>query len=237
MQHRQVQFAQEWVDKQQPRLELRAGYLWRHNVAGHSKLEARLARLVDVRLPKAQQAIIDSGVSRKADISKLCEGLRPTTYEIAEVKWLLELIDGDMPLPLRQRQLSTKPAPGRAPQKRKSKRPSKRSAQRYRGSGHYSATLPGIPSRRGRPARPASATSIDDDNVSADSMDDFIDDDDDNDQNEVASEAPSAATSADATADATAGHFASMSLGSTARERSFVPACNMTAEEFAAELR
>ncbi|KAJ2325538.1 hypothetical protein GGI00_005008 [Coemansia sp. RSA 2681] len=108
-------FFDEWVAKKQPRLELHASYLWRRHNAGRSHLEQRLARIEGERLPKAQDAVVDSGVSRKADIVKLCGGLRLTLDELLDVAWLLDLTAGPQPLSLRQHQLSLTQAPDRGP--------------------------------------------------------------------------------------------------------------------------
>ncbi|KAJ2740541.1 hypothetical protein GGI20_005752, partial [Coemansia sp. BCRC 34301] len=224
LQQRQTLLTEEWLAKQQPRLELRASYLWRRNVAKRGLLEKRLNRLVDEHLPKMQQAVVDSGVARKAEMVKLCENLRPTTDAIAEIKWLLELTAGPQPLPLRQP--ISKQARDRSPRRRKSVRPRKRMTQRYHSIG-YSCTLPGLSIRQGRPSRSACAIATDDDDTSDDSMADFIDDDD---------EVPPVAN-----AGSTTGRFASMDLSGTtlapAIERSIVSGPSMSADMFAAELR
>ncbi|KAJ2883767.1 hypothetical protein H4R27_002537 [Coemansia aciculifera] len=187
MQQRLALFYSEWQAKQQPRLELRACSLWRSNVAGRIRLETNLAKLVDERLPKIQRAVIDSGEARKSKIISLCENLRVTADQISEIKWLLELTSGPQPLPLRShhaRKQNMDQAPDHGPRRntRKLIRPQKRVAQRYY-SARASATLPGLSSRLNHPghlARPANGGSDgDDDDITMDSMDDFIDDNDD----------------------------------------------------------
>ncbi|KAJ2064655.1 hypothetical protein GGI17_000797 [Coemansia sp. S146] len=189
MQQRLALFYSEWQAKQQPRLELRACSLWRSNVAGRIRLETNLAKLVDERLPKIQRAVIDSGEARKSKIVTLCENLRVTADQISEIKWLLELTSGPQPLPLRSRHVRKQnmdQALDHGPRRntRKLIRPRKRVAQRYY-SARASATLPGLSSRLNRPghlARPANGDSDNnDDDITMDSMDDFIDDDDDGD--------------------------------------------------------
>ncbi|KAJ2801684.1 hypothetical protein H4S07_004869, partial [Coemansia furcata] len=187
MQQRLAVFSGEWQAKQQPRLELRASSLWRSNVADRVRLETLLARLVNERLPKIQRAVIDSGEARRSKIVSRCESLRVTADQISEIKWLLELTSGPRPLPLRSRHTCRPNAEqdsdrvtGRNTRKRN--RPQKRVAQRYYNTG-ASSTLPGLSSRRNRAdryARPARGGSdVDDNNISDDSMGDFIDDDDD----------------------------------------------------------
>ncbi|KAJ2800829.1 hypothetical protein H4S07_005083, partial [Coemansia furcata] len=162
MQQRLAVFSDEWQAKQQPRLELHASSLWHSNVADRIRLEMLLAKLVNEHLPKIQCAMIDSGEARRSKIDSRCESLHVTADQISEIKWLLELTSG--------------------PNTRKRNRPQKRVAQRYYNSG-ASSMLPGLSSRRNRSdrhARPARGGSdVDDNNLSDDSMGDFIDDDDD----------------------------------------------------------
>ncbi|KAJ2810153.1 hypothetical protein H4S07_002836 [Coemansia furcata] len=146
-----------------------------------------LVKLVNECLPKIQRAVIDSGEARRSKIVSQCESLHVTANQISEIKWLLELTSGPRPLPLRSRYMcrpnaeqSLDRVTGRNTHKRN--RPQKRVAQRYYNAG-ASSTLPGLSShhnRSDRHARPARGGSdIDDNNLSDDSMDDFIDDDDD----------------------------------------------------------
>ncbi|KAJ2826032.1 hypothetical protein FBU31_003551, partial [Coemansia sp. 'formosensis'] len=185
MQQRLAAFSGEWQAKQQPRLELHASSLWRSNVADRIRLETLLAKLVNEHLPKIQCTVIDSGEARRSKIVSRCESLRVTADQISEIKWLLELTSGPRPLPLWSRH-TRRPNAEQDPDRvtgrntRKHNRPQKRVAQRYAGA---SSTLPGLSSRRNRSdcrARPARGGSdVDDNNISDDSMGDFIDDDDD----------------------------------------------------------
>ncbi|KAJ2799135.1 hypothetical protein H4S07_005524, partial [Coemansia furcata] len=180
-------FSSKWQAKQQPWLELRASSLWRSNVANRIRLEMFLAKLANKCLPKIQCAMIDSSEARRSKIVGRCESLRVTADQISEIKWLLELTSGPRPLLLRSRHTRRPNAEqdldhvtGRNTCKRN--RPQKRVAQRYYSTG-ASSTLPGLSSHQNRAdchARPArSGSDVDDDNISDDSMGDFIDDDDD----------------------------------------------------------
>ncbi|KAJ2816555.1 hypothetical protein FBU31_006534, partial [Coemansia sp. 'formosensis'] len=187
MQQRLAVFSSEWQAKQQPRLELCTSSLWRSNVTDRIHLETLLAKLVNECLPKIQRAVIDSGEARRSKIVNRCESLRVTADQISEIKWLLELTSGPRPLPLRSRHTHRPNAEqdldrvtGRNTRKRN--RPQKRVAQCYYNAG-ASSTLSGLSSHRNRSdchARPTRGGSdVDNNNLSDDSMDDFIDDDDD----------------------------------------------------------
>ncbi|KAJ2734834.1 hypothetical protein IW152_002052 [Coemansia sp. BCRC 34962] len=180
MQQRLALFASEWRAKQQPRLELRASSLWRSNVAGRTHLDLQLAKLIDERLPKIQRAVVDSGEARKNRIISRCESLRVTSDQISEIKWLLELTSGPQPLPMRQRNPRIQ-ARDHGPRRntRKSGQPQRRVA-RQSFTNRTLTTLPGLsgrPSLQGRFTRAADSDSdVDVNNLSDDSMDDFIDD-------------------------------------------------------------
>ncbi|KAJ2795239.1 hypothetical protein H4S07_006538, partial [Coemansia furcata] len=138
-------------------------------------------------LPKIQCAMIDSSEVCRSKIVGRCESLCITADQISEIKWLLKLTSGLRPLLLRSRHMRRPNAEqdldrimGR--NTRKHNRPQKRVAQHYYNAG-VSSTLPGLSSHRNHsdchacPARGGS--DVDDNNLSDDSMDDFIDDDDD----------------------------------------------------------
>ncbi|KAJ2840358.1 hypothetical protein FBU31_000480, partial [Coemansia sp. 'formosensis'] len=187
MQQRLAAFLGKWQAKQQPRLELRASSLWHSNVADCIHLETLLVKLVNECLPMIQHAVIDSGEARRSKIVNRCKSLRVTADQISEIKWLLELTSGPRPLPLQSRHTRRPNAEqdldrimGRNTHKHN--RPQKHVAQHYYNTG-ASSMLPGLSSCHNRSdchARPARRGSdIDDNNISNDSMGDFIDDDDD----------------------------------------------------------
>ncbi|KAJ2812954.1 hypothetical protein H4S07_001030 [Coemansia furcata] len=180
-------FSSKWQAKQQPWLELHASSLWHSNVANRIHLEMLLAKLVNEHLPKIQCTMIDSSEVRRSKIVGRCESLHVTANQISEIKWLLELTSGLRPLLLQSRHTRRLNAEqdldhvmGR--NTCKCNRPQKRVAQHYYSTG-ASSTLPGLSSHQNRAdchARPAhSGSDVDDDNISDNSMGDFIDDDND----------------------------------------------------------
>ncbi|KAJ1843538.1 hypothetical protein LPJ73_005461, partial [Coemansia sp. RSA 2703] len=95
----EARFLSEWEARILPRVAAKAHREWRKHVHRRGDLERLIEADGGVRLPKLEQAIVDSGVATRADIERMCGGLRVTVNELAHSRWLLALVDGPCPPP------------------------------------------------------------------------------------------------------------------------------------------
>ncbi|KAJ2882180.1 hypothetical protein FB639_002447, partial [Coemansia asiatica] len=92
-----AKFGSEWHEQMLPKLSKSRFYLWRKHQRFGPSLAEETKKLQLDRLPKAKLAIFESGVSKLADIVRLCSGLRRTVYQISDNEWILKLIAGPCP--------------------------------------------------------------------------------------------------------------------------------------------
>ncbi|KAJ2845615.1 hypothetical protein IWW36_004708, partial [Coemansia brasiliensis] len=91
-------FALGWHNQVQPKLERSAMILWDKYYGHQQALQKHLDDLSSRRLVKARQSIIDSGVGTRRQAKALCSTLRGTIEDIAQIKWLLQLLSKPRPL-------------------------------------------------------------------------------------------------------------------------------------------
>ncbi|KAJ2450023.1 carbamoyl-phosphate synthase (glutamine-hydrolyzing) cpa2 [Coemansia sp. RSA 2336] len=103
------QFALGWHNRMQPKLERNAMVLWDKYYAQHDVLQQNLDDLSSRRLAKARQTIIDSGVGTRKQARLLCSSLRATIEDIAQLKWLLQLLSKPRPLSMPPASPTNKP--------------------------------------------------------------------------------------------------------------------------------
>ncbi|KAJ1897883.1 hypothetical protein LPJ66_003100, partial [Kickxella alabastrina] len=170
IQERKTQFESDWQTRVRPKLEALAYKNWRQHIGRRARLEGELARLSIQRLPNEEKGVFESGCSSRRELVTLCEGFHLTINQIAETKWMLQLIGLPCPRhPIRKQRcssLSSSAVPNQA--------------QRY------SALLKGrsqLPETKGVDSDSDSDSSNDSSNISSssdsDSMAGFIDDEDD----------------------------------------------------------
>ncbi|KAJ2706272.1 hypothetical protein FB645_001788, partial [Coemansia sp. IMI 203386] len=100
-----AKFEAEWSDCMLPKLQKTRFYLWRKHKRFSASLMEETEKLQLVRLPKAKQAIVESGASKLAEIIRLCSSLRRTVYQINDNQWILKLVGEPCPpRPVSQRQ-------------------------------------------------------------------------------------------------------------------------------------
>ncbi|KAJ2639035.1 hypothetical protein GGF40_001218 [Coemansia sp. RSA 1286] len=166
-----AKFEAEWNDCMLPKLQKTRFYLWRKHKRFSASLMEETEKLQLVRLPKAKQAIVDSGASKLAEIIRLCSSLRRTVYQINDNQWILKLVG--------------EPCPPRPVSQRQPKKNTGNTA----GNGRTKARV-GTNIESG-------SEEEDGENSSYDSMDDFIDDTENALKPETASDSSASAKVAD----------------------------------------
>ncbi|KAJ2223857.1 hypothetical protein IWW45_008239, partial [Coemansia sp. RSA 485] len=166
-----AKFEAEWNDCMLPKLQKTRFYLWRKHRRFSASLMEETEKLQLVRLPKAKQAIVDSGAAKLAEIIRLCSSLRRTVYQINDNQWILRLVGEPCP---------PRPVSQRQPMK---------NTGNAAGNGRTKA-------RAGTDIESGSEDE-DGENSSYDSMDDFIDDTENALKPETASDSSASAEVAD----------------------------------------
>ncbi|KAJ1932451.1 hypothetical protein GGF37_007052, partial [Kickxella alabastrina] len=108
VQERKTQFESDWQTRVRPKLEALAYKSWRRHIGRRARLEGELARLSIQRLPNEEKSVFESGCSSRRELVTLCEGFHLTINQIAETKWMLQLISLPCPPhPIRKQRCSS----------------------------------------------------------------------------------------------------------------------------------
>ncbi|KAJ1921046.1 hypothetical protein H4219_000904 [Mycoemilia scoparia] len=100
IERKEQEYREAWNLNMRPKLEIKARKLWvkwRSLRSDPQTLEEMRNNLVNVRLPKAEKAIMDSGEANEKKIVSLCSSLQHTVYEICKHDWMTKLLSGSKP--------------------------------------------------------------------------------------------------------------------------------------------